>query len=216
MADVATLRSAGKSCAWEWPHRLSTSASSGQRNTVSVTVGLLDADGRVGELVLIGRAEGTPERGLAPACVTGALRPSGLAFITGGGAGPDVLGGGAVVLWPRPPLPLTLTPRTAAPAPERQKRTRSAAVHPLPGGEELGVRIPVAIAPSSAHRPDCGRSCPFWSAEPGPPGTHLQWRQRVGRQAPAPRHCTDHPPLSLRRFSTRPRRQGSVAARPRR
>ncbi len=65
-----------------------------------------------------------------------------------------------------------------------KKRTRSAAVHRLPGGEALDVRIPEAIVSSSQHRADRGRLCPFSSAEPGPPGTHLQWRQRAGQQAP--------------------------------
>ncbi len=67
----------------------------------------------------------------------------------------------------------------------REKRTRSAAVHRLRGGEGPGVRIPVAIAPSSQHRANCGRLCAFSSAEPGPPGTQPRWRQRVAREAPS-------------------------------
>ena len=83
-------------------------------------------------------------------------------------------------------LPLTLTPRGGRPGAAAKKRTRSAAVHRLLRGEEVGVRIRVAITPSSQYERtagDCVRFpppnpvsalqvCAGWPGREGDAGLH--------------------------------------------
>ena len=202
------------------------SASGGQRSTVSLTVGLLDVDRGVREIVLIGRAERTPERVLSVgrrgrSCGLGRRAP-----VTPPGASVMVWAGVRHRSWCRAgcawercrcavvPAAVAVDAHTPGRPPGRRSATNE---HDLPqstgsrGGEGLGVRIPVAIAPSSQHRAGCGRLCAFSSAEPGPPGTHLQWRQRVGREAPGsaplsriPGVRTSHSPSYKRSMAVQP------------